>query len=430
MGGDGADPQAGASGGAAKRKAFDRVRRRRRRRRCDRMRARTTNRCRDQCAIGAATGPPDRHRVAAAADDDWPAHCARTRAPRRCRRRPPLLALSPQFLTAPPKPKKKLHPFYGQQATAVLPRKRFYRTRAHSNPLNAGHGGLRVPAAPPPPERWAAHFPGFFAAAAAAGAPLPEVRFADVGCGFGGLLVRLAPLYPDKLALGLELRDKVAAYVRERVVALRHVQRGLVAGAGATGGTSAVAAAAGAGAAAAAAANTEAAAAPAAASNPPASTAATDAAVAAVVAADPAGAPVAGGYENISVLRANAMRHLPNYFRAGQLEKLFFCFPDPHFKAANRRRRIVTVPLLSEYAHLLAVGGRVYAITDVPELGAWMRAQLEAHPLFAEVAEEELKGDAAAALLPMATEEGQKVARNGGATFVSVFERLAAPVEK
>lgn len=35
------------------------------------------------------------------------------------------------------------------------------------------------------------------------------VRFVDVGCGFGGLLTRLAPLYPDRGMLGLELRDKV-----------------------------------------------------------------------------------------------------------------------------------------------------------------------------------------------------------------------------
>ena len=37
----------------------------------------------------------------------------------------------------------------------------------------------------------------------------PEVKFVDVGCGFGGLLVKLAPLYPDTLMLGMELRDKV-----------------------------------------------------------------------------------------------------------------------------------------------------------------------------------------------------------------------------
>ena len=36
-----------------------------------------------------------------------------------------------------------------------------------------------------------------------------QVRFADVGCGFGGLLVRLSPMYPDKLMVGMEIRDKV-----------------------------------------------------------------------------------------------------------------------------------------------------------------------------------------------------------------------------
>lgn len=40
-------------------------------------------------------------------------------------------------------------------------------------------------------------------------AELPMVRFADVGCGFGGLLIRLSPLYTDKLMVGFELRDKV-----------------------------------------------------------------------------------------------------------------------------------------------------------------------------------------------------------------------------
>ena len=39
----------------------------------------------------------------------------------------------------------------------------------------------------------------------------PMVRFVDVGCGFGGLLIRLSPLFPDTLMLGLELRDKVWA---------------------------------------------------------------------------------------------------------------------------------------------------------------------------------------------------------------------------
>lgn len=46
-------------------------------------------------------------------------------------------------------------------------------------------------------------------------------------------------------------------------------------------------------------------------------------------------------YQNVAALRTNAMRYLPHYFRKGQLTKLFFCFPDPQFKARNHRRRIV-----------------------------------------------------------------------------------------
>ena len=57
------------------------------------------------------------------------------------------------------------------------------------------------------------------------------------------------------------------------------------------------------------------------------------------------------------------MRYLPNYFRKGQLEKIFFCFPDPHFKAKNHRRRIISLALLSDYAHFLRPGGRLYTIT-------------------------------------------------------------------
>ena len=55
---------------------------------------------------------------------------------------------------------------------------------------------------------------------------------------------------------------------------------------------------------------------------------------------------------------------------------------DPHFKTANHRRRIIQTSLLAEYAYCLAVGGMLYTITDVPELGEWMKTKLDAHPLF------------------------------------------------
>lgn len=59
------------------------------------------------------------------------------------------------------------------------------------------------------PTSRAAHYPELHAAAAAEGRPPPRVEFADVGCGFGGLTVRLAEAYPDKLVMGMEIRDKV-----------------------------------------------------------------------------------------------------------------------------------------------------------------------------------------------------------------------------
>ena len=44
---------------------------------------------------------------------------------------------------------------------------------------------------------------------------------------------------------------------------------------------------------------------------------------------------------------------------------------DPHFKAANYRRRIIQRTLLAEYAYLLRPGGMLYTITDVEDLGNW-----------------------------------------------------------
>lgn len=183
-----------------------------------------------------------------------------------------------------------------------------------------------------------------------------KIEFADIGCGFGGLLISLAPLFPDKLMIGMELRDKVTEYVKERILALRS-------------------------------------------SNP-------------------------GQYGNVSVVRTNSMKYIPNYFKKGQLSKMFFLFPDPHFKEKNHRRRVISPHLLDEYAYVLKVGGIIYTITDVEELGVWMKSCLEDHPLFEAVKEVELEVDPVVKLLPTATEEGQKVARNEGQTFRAVYRRI------
>lgn len=246
----------------------------------------------------------------------------------------------------------------GKRQSAQLPRKRFYRARAHSNPLSDSH--FPIPISPADVD-YSSHYPHFLHSSK--NDPdeddvLPKIRFADIGCGFGGLLVKLSPLFPDTLMIGMELRDKVSEYVKERILALR-------------------------------------------ASNP-------------------------GQYENISVVRTNSMKYLPNYFCKGQLSKMFFLFPDPHFKEKNHRRRVISLQLLDEYAYVLEVGGIIYTITDVEELGDWMKFCLDKHPLFSAVSEGEFEADPVVKLLASATEEGQKVARNGGQTFCAVFRRTAS----
>eukprot|EP00850_Spirogloea_muscicola_P005624 SM000026S08873 [mRNA] locus=s26:260198:263977:+ [translate_table: standard] len=189
----------------------------------------------------------------------------------------------------------------------------------------------------------------------AAHGAVPRVQFADIGCGFGGLLVTLAPLYPNILMVGLELRDKVSEYVRERIDALRLKHP--------------------------------------------------------------------GKYTNITAIRTNAMKYLPNYFEKGQLTKMFFLFPDPHFKEKNHRRRIISQALLAEYAYVLAPGGVIYTITDVEELGEWMASNISTHPLFERMSASELADDIIPPLLIYSTEEGQKVERNGGRTYSAHFRR-------
>lgn len=52
---------------------------------------------------------------------------------------------------------------------------------------------------------WSTHYPAYFSQPNEDGSITPgekKVEWADVGCGFGGLLMALAPLFPEKLMLG------------------------------------------------------------------------------------------------------------------------------------------------------------------------------------------------------------------------------------
>ena len=139
------------------------------------------------------------------------------------------------------------------------------------------------------------------------------------------------------------------------------------------------------------------------------------------------GHPSSSSCHNVSVVRANAMKFLPNYFAKHSLSALFFLFPDPHFKSRKHKARIISPTLLAEYAYILRPGGIVYTITDVKDLYEWMNTHLSAFPLFEPVDEETLrsegKGDIIDAVYT-STEEGKKVERNGGNKWLACFRRI------
>ncbi|OQS01700.1 tRNA (guanine-N(7)-)-methyltransferase [Achlya hypogyna] len=232
---------------------------------------------------------------------------------------------------------------------AGMPQKKFYRSRAHCNPLSH-NDSFDYPLRPSEMD-WSTHYPNIDA---------PKVEFLDVGCGFGGLTIALATLFPENLTLAMEIRPKVTEYVRLRIDALR--QDALA---------------------------------------------------------------TTKAYQNVSVLRTNAMRYLPHYFEKGQIKKMFFCFPDPQFKVRNHRRRIVNTHLLTEYAYLIAEGGILYTITDVEDLHNWHVAKCDAHPCFERITDEaDLEADPCVKAMTEETEEGKKVARSGGKKYVAVYRRI------
>ncbi|KAG8193926.1 hypothetical protein JTE90_011480 [Oedothorax gibbosus] len=217
-------------------------------------------------------------------------------------------------------------------ASVHLPQKRYYRQRAHSNPI-ADHN-LDFPLTPAHMD-WSPFYPQFFKETTSES----KVEFADIGCGYGGLLVELSPLFPETLMLGLELRVKVSDYVQERIKALR----------------------------------------------------------------------------------------VQNPGKKGQLSKMFFLFPDPHFKAKKHKWRIISPQLLSEYAYVLREEGIVYTITDVKDLHEWMVKHLSEHPLFQRIPQEALDKDPVVEKIYESSEEAKKVSRNKGDKFLAVFRRIRDP---
>ncbi|RHZ20150.1 hypothetical protein DYB37_004415 [Aphanomyces astaci] len=106
-----------------------------------------------------------------------------------------------------------------------MPQKKFYRSRAHCNPLS--HNDSFDYPLNPADMNWSTHFPKLENPYVLHFVIIPDlgcfrkVDILDIGCGFGGLTIALAGLFPDKTTLAMEIRPKVTEYVRLRIEALR-----------------------------------------------------------------------------------------------------------------------------------------------------------------------------------------------------------------
>ena len=185
-----------------------------------------------------------------------------------------------------------------------------------------------------------------------------KITFADIGCGFGGLLVRLSPLFPKELIIGMEIRAQVSEYVRERVFGAEERTSGRV--------------------------------------------------------------------SKHFRFEDKLDEVFTELFPERSAEEVVLSVPDPHFKRSKRRRRIIQTALIAEYAFCLREGGILYTQTDVEDVGDWMKEKLDMHPLFRPMTEEELNSDVCVELLRRGTptEEGQKVKRNSGSTWLHCYVRV------
>ncbi|KAH8422663.1 tRNA (guanine46-N7)-methyltransferase [Aspergillus melleus] len=314
-------------------------------------------------------------------------------------------------------------------AATKLPQKKFFRQRAHANPFSDHQ--LKYPLSPAHMD-WSTHFPAFVnpdpmqTNLSGARKLVKDVEVVDIGCGFGGLLVGLAPVLPDTLMVGMEIRTQVLEYVTNRVNALRSQQLQLQQRSASNNATPTPTPTA-----------DQSTATP---TEPTTDDAPTDPSTPTVTTETERAGPVAGGYQNISALRSNTMKFFPNFFGRHQLSKIFICFPDPHFKARKHKARIISETLNAEYAYALRPGGLLYTITDVEEYHHWVLRHFRdeevvdedeqeggVKELFERVSEEELQNDPCVRVMSEETEESKKVTRNKGNKYVAVFRRKEDP---
>jgi tRNA (guanine-N7-)-methyltransferase len=130
------------------------------------------------------------------------------------------------------------------------------------------------------------------------------------------------------------------------------------------------------------------------------------------------------------------MQYLPHFFVKNQFDRMFVLYPDPHFKKKKEKWRIISVPLLSQYAYFIRPGGKllvftinqlnlgtIYIVTDVLQYYEWVLKCFADTKLFEKVDDEDSKKDPIFPHIFGISEEGQKVTRNSGDKYHAIYRR-------
>lgn len=93
------------------------------------------------------------------------------------------------------------------------------------------------------------------------------------------------------------------------------------------------------------------------------------------------------GLAQVRSVFANISVDLPRLFSAASVRRFFVNFPDPWFKARQRKRRVVGDELIAELVQLLTPDGEIHVATDIFDIALDAMAALEGSSGFRAIGE-------------------------------------------
>lgn len=254
----------------------------------------------------------------------------------------------------------------------TMPRKSDYRQHAHANPFSIRE--MTIPSSP-------------------CNVNLPAASYVDVGCGYGRFLLHVAKTRPDKIVYGLEIRKKVYKFVRDKIAELRRDVLGKEQQSGSSSRYETG-------------------------SDAPARSEKKIS-----VEKQENIEKGCATYENVHVIRTNAMLFFMHFFKERSLEKIFILYPDPHFKKKKKKARMVSLQTIQCFDYCLMERGRVYISTDVKELFTTMIENFDKSAYFRRLSDMECSADEFYDAIGIGTDESKRAGAKAQVIYSAIYEK-------